>query len=138
MDEETRQRIANLKLEYKDVPQPELLIAIPNQSLGTNYTVHTTTDEFSSLCPLNMAQPDYARIDIEYSPNLWLVELKSLKFMFTSFRLVPIFHEQVPSMILEYLVKLLLPRRIVVKGVFTVRGGISTTVTAYYEEREVA
>jgi len=122
--------VRDLKLVFTDKPQPELLIRIPNDNRDISYAVVIETSEFSSLCPLNAYQPDYATIKISYSPKEHLVELKSLKFYLTSYRMCLVFHEQVPSMILSSLKKLLVPDWIKVEGVFTIRGGIKTTVIA--------
>ena len=134
LDRDLVARIKMLKLRYKEVPQPELLIGLPNRDKGVDYWVETKTSEFTSLCPLNMSQPDYAEVLITYRPNEWTVELKSLKFYLASFRQVPIFHEQVPTTIAKALVDLLKPKNLQVVGTFTVRGGITTTVSVNYNE----
>ena len=132
IDPELVHKVKELKLEFKDRPQPELLIRIPNTNRDVNFYVETVTSEFTSLCPLNLYQPDYATIAIKYRPDKWLVELKSLKFYATSFRMCPVFHEEVPAMILRDLINLLQPREMEVTGYFTIRGGIKTTVKAVY------
>ena len=132
LDPELVHKVKELKLEFKDKPQAELLIRIPNTNHDINFEVETVTSEFTSLCPLNLYQPDYATISIKYKPDAWLVELKSLKFYTTSFRMCPIFHEEVPATILRDLVNLLQPKQIEITGYFTIRGGIKTTVRAIY------
>lgn len=136
LDKELVDRVKGLKLTYKDEPQPELLISIPNQGSGIEYEVEIVTNEFTSLCPLNLAQPDYATIVIRYTPKDWCVELKSLKFYFVSYRQVPIFHEAVPALILKHLVSLLDPASLEVVGQFSTRGGLNTTVRAVYSKEE--
>lgn len=128
-------RIKELKLDFGSQPQPGLLIAIPNGNKDIDYAVEITTAEFTSLCPLNLSQPDYACLTIRYGPEDWCVELKSLKYYLVSFRQVPIFHEEVPSVILKDLVGLLSPREIEVVGDFTTRGGLDTTVRATYSRK---
>jgi len=130
LDREVVEKIKGLKMVYKDEPQPELLIRIPNRELNLVYEVDIITNEFTSLCPLNLSQPDYATLAISYMPDQWCVELKSLKFYLVSFRQVPIFHEQVTPIILSCLWELLEPHWIKVEGQFTTRGGLLTTVTA--------
>lgn len=130
-------KIKNLKMEFKEEPQPELLMRIPNRDKDVDYEVEAVTDEFTSLCPLNTTQPDYATLTIKYIPKDWCVELKSLKFYLVSFRQVPIFHEQVPTTILKELVKLLEPATMEVIGQFTIRGGLDTTVRAVYDTEEL-
>ena len=126
-------QIKGLKLEYKDEQQPELLIRIPNRDKDINYDIEIITNEFTSLCPLNPAQPDYATIVIGYTPGDWCVELKSLKFFLVSFRQVGIFHEAVPAAILKALVEFIQPVRMEVTGQFSTRGGLATTVKATYD-----
>lgn len=132
LDKELVGKIKGLKLVLSEEPQPELLIRLPNQYSETPYIVETTTKEFTSLCPLNLAQPDYATITLRYMPLLWCIELKSLKFFYVSFRQVPIFHEAVPALMLKSLYELLEPVFMEVVGEFSTRGGISTTVRASY------
>ena len=90
-------RIRSLQLEYKDKPQPDLLVAIPNSSPDVVYDIKISTNEFTSLCPLNQGQPDYANVLIQYFPGKLCVELKSLKMYLASFRQVAVFHEMVPA-----------------------------------------
>lgn len=136
VSEELRTRIKNLSFVYKDKIQPELLLAIPNESEGLQHEVTHFTDEFTSLCPLNMSQPDYAAITIRFIPGGALVELKSLKYYLTAYRMVPIFHERVPNQIMTDLVKLLDPKWLQVTGEFSTRGGLRTKVEAFYERQE--
>ncbi len=131
-DQELVRKVKELKLKFMDKPQPQLLIRIPNINKDVNFEVETVTSEFTSLCPLNLYQPDYATISIKYKPSSWLVELKSLKFYLTSFRMCPIFHEEVPAALLRDLTNLLQPREMEIVGYFTIRGGIKTTVRAIY------
>lgn len=137
VSDELKAKIKNLKLVYTSSPQPELLIAIPNQYPKMNYSVRHVTEEFTSLCPLNLAQPDHATITIEFGPKETLVELKSLKYYLTSFRNVPIFHEEVPNRILGDLVTLIKPRWIKVVGEFTVRGGLKTRVETHWGKEQL-
>jgi len=127
-------KIRGLKMEFKGEQQPELLIKIANRDKDVDYEVETVTNEFTSLCPISLVQPDYATIAIRYKPGYWLVELKSLKFFLVSFRQVPIFHESVPGAILRALVGLLEPVSMEVVGQFSTRGGLATTVKAVYDK----
>jgi len=94
-----------------------------------DYRVQFHCPEFTCLCP-KTGQPDFADYYIQYIPDKRCVELKSLKLYFWSFRNEGHFHEAVTNHICNDLVNLLEPRAIEVKGVFKVRGGITTTVTA--------
>ena len=84
--------------------------------------------EYTSVCPMT-GLPDYR-------PNKKIVELKSLKYYFLQYRNVGIFYEHLVNRILDDLVSMLKPKRMEVVGEFTARGGITTHVSALYEESE--
>ena len=65
-------------------------------------------------------------------PDAECVELKSLKYYLIEFRNRGIFYENATNQILDDLVACLQPRRMTVVGDFSVRGGITTKVTAEY------
>lgn len=113
-------KITNYKFEYA----PEFLEAIENKSVGKNYFVKLTSEEFTCVCPITH-QPDFAKIIIRYIPDEKLVESKSLKLYLTSFRNTGIFHEEAVNRIADDLIKLLNPKYLEVHGIFSVRGGIS-------------
>lgn len=131
-------KFKNMKLEYSDKPQPELLLPIPNPNPGIDYTINITSPEVTSLCPITPSQPDYATITITYAPDQKILELKSVKFYLTSFRTVEIFHEQVVGDILNSLVYACEPKWMEVIGEFKVRGGIKTTVTGKYVKEKTS
>lgn len=121
--------------DYKYDYAPEFLEAIPNANSGRNYFVTLTSDEFTCLCPVTH-QPDYATIKIRYIPDAKLVESKSLKLYFTSFRNHGTFHEDVVNTIADDLIKLLEPRYLEVEGLFKARGGISIVPFVNYGRDE--
>ncbi len=84
------------------------------------------------MCPMT-GQPDFATIQIEYTPDELCVELKSLKLYLWSYRDEGAFHEAVTNQILDDLVAAVAPREMTVIGSFMVRGGIETEVAASYE-----
>ena len=94
-----------------------------------DYEVVITIPEFTSICP-KTGLPDFATLTVTYVPDRRCVELKSLKEYVNAFRSLGIFNENAVNRVLEDLVRALAPRRIVVRGVFTPRGGIQTTVEA--------
>ena len=89
-------------------PGRRKLETFPNHS-RIDYTVTLTTDEFTCVCPMT-GQPDFAKITIEYIPDKKIVESKSLKLYFWSFRNEGVFHEHVTNIILDDLVAALSPR----------------------------
>jgi 7-cyano-7-deazaguanine reductase len=89
--------------------------------------------EHTSVCPMT-GLPDNGEIIVTYVPNDKIVELKSLKFYFFQYRNVGIFYEHIVNKILDDLVSVVKPKKMEVKGIFTPRGGITSTVTARYDE----
>ena len=107
------------------------LESFPNPAPQRDYEIRFECPEFTCLCP-KTGQPDFATIRIRYVPDRLCVELKSLKLYLWSYRNEGAFHEAVTNRILDDLVALLAPRRLVVEGDFLVRGGIHTVVEASY------
>jgi 7-cyano-7-deazaguanine reductase len=103
------------------------LETFPNRSPGRYYLVSLETDEFTCVCPAT-GQPDFATIRIQYVPDEKIVESKSLKLYFWSFRNEGVFHEHVVNQILDDLVESLDPHWCKVSGEFKIRGGIGITV----------
>jgi 7-cyano-7-deazaguanine reductase len=121
--------VKSLKMVYTDKPQPEVLIRIPNAYPGQFEEEHSTM-EFTSLCPFNPGQPDFAKLTIRYMPDQSMVELKSLKVYLASFRMVQIFHEEVAPLIVGTLYDLLNPYYLNMLAEFSIRGGIATVTNA--------
>ena len=87
------------------------------------------------MCP-KTGLPDFGEIRITYVPDALCVELKSLKYYIHGYRNRGIFYEAATNQILDDLVAACQPRRMTVVGDFSVRGGISTSVTAEYDRGE--
>ena len=102
-----------------------------NKYQDKEYVVRFDTPEFTCLCP-KTGLADFAHIFIEYYPARWCIELKSFKEYLFSFRSLGIFHEHVANRVLDDLVKSCKPKWMKVKGIFNVRGGITTMVEAEY------
>ena len=107
------------------------LETFPNPRPERDYEIAINCPEFTSLCP-KTGLPDFGVIRITYVPDAECVELKSLKYYLIEFRNRGIFYENVTNQILDDLVARLQPRRMTVVGDFSVRGGITTMVTAEY------
>ncbi len=110
--------------EYPTDYDPSLLQSFKNLHPERDYLVTLDCPEFTSLCP-KTGQPDFARIIINYIPDLEMVESKSLKLYLFSFRNHGDFHEDCVNIILDDLRTLMQPRYIEVIGLFTPRGGIA-------------
>ena len=115
--------MANINPTYKD------LETVPNEYAQRKYEIDISIPEFNAVCP-KTGLPDFGTIYISYVPDQLIVELKSLKLYIVKFRNMGIFHEHVTNKILEDFSKACKPRSISVKGDFSPRGGIKTTVSA--------
>jgi len=113
----------------------KLLEVFDNSFPKRNYLIVHTASEFTSVCP-KTGQPDFGIITISYVADKKCVELKSLKYYLQSFRNEGIFYENVVNRILEDLVNVLKPNWIEVKGEFSVRGGLKSTITAAHGKRK--
>ena len=91
-----------------------------------NQYIKTVTNEFSAVCPFS-GLPDIAKIIIEYFPaGGKCVELKSLKYYFTSFRNVGIYQEAVTKRIYDDLSLVLKTKKIQITTIYNIRGGFKT------------
>lgn len=109
------------------------LETFPNPHPGRDFVVRIETSEFTCVCPITH-QPDFGTLVVEYVPDQLCVELKSFKLFLWTFREEGHFHEDVTNRICNDLVAALDPRRIEVRGVFNVRGGLQTTVTVSHDK----
>ena len=116
--------LGNQHTQYPVEYAPEVLETFDNKHPEREYLVTFHCPEFTSLCP-KTGQPDFATIIIQYIPRVKMVESKSLKLYLFSFRNHGDFHEDCVNIILNDLVRLMDPRYIEVRGVFTPRGGIA-------------
>ena len=101
----------------------------PNQFPG--YSIKTRFPEYTSVCP-KTGMPDYGVITIEYQPRNHCLELKSLKLYLLAYRSLGIFYENAVNRILRDIVAAARPVWCVVRGDFTPRGGLTTSVEARY------
>ena len=108
-------------------PDQADLERVPNPQPGEVYVARFTAPEFTSLCPVT-GQPDFAHIVIDYVPDAWLVESKSLKLYLSSFRNHGAFHEDCTVAIGRRLRDLLSPRFMRIGGYWYPRGGIPIDV----------
>lgn len=111
----------SLPFESPEHIRPDLLEAIPYR--GQPQLITYTTDEFSAVCPYS-GLPDMATVAVRYIPAERLVELKSLKYYFVSYRNVGIYQEDATSRMFTDLYDLLKPHYLRVYTRYNVRGGI--------------
>ena len=108
-------------------PEEALLDRVANPHRDTNYVARFAFPEFTSICPVT-GQPDFGIMMIDYVPNRWLIESKSLKLYLNSFRNVGSFHEECTVSIGQRVVKLLAPKWLRIGGYFYPRGGMPIDV----------
>ncbi len=115
------------KTETPASPEEAVLEKVPAANGELNFVVRFTAPEFTSLCPMT-GQPDFAHIVIDYVPDRWLVESKSLKLFLTAFRNHGAFHEDCSVYIARRLVELLEPKWLRIGAYWYPRGGIPIDV----------
>ena len=95
----------HLGKENKNFTEPsvKILDKVENKR-KESFLVRFSQPEFTSICPVT-SQPDFAHIVIDYVPNKWIVESKSLKLYFQSFRNHQSFHEDVTMIIAKDITK---------------------------------
>ena len=108
-------------------PEKALLERVANPHADSIYVARFTAPEFTSLCPVT-GQPDFAHLVIDYVPDQWLVESKSLKLYLASFRNHGAFHEDCTVAVGKRLVQLLEPHYLRIGGYWYPRGGIPIDV----------
>ncbi|CAH1662585.1 NADPH-dependent 7-cyano-7-deazaguanine reductase [Hyphomicrobiales bacterium] len=108
-------------------PDEAELDRVPNPQAGTRYVARFTCPEFTSLCPVT-GQPDFGILVIDYVPDQWLVESKSLKLYLHAFRNHGAFHEDCTVSIGLRLAALLEPVWLRIGGYWYPRGGIPIDV----------
>lgn len=80
-------------------------------------------DELASMCPVT-AQPDLSRVEIEYAPDAWCVESKSLKLFLWGYRNREVFAEALAAEIAREIMTTARPRWVKVTLTQRPRGGI--------------
>jgi 7-cyano-7-deazaguanine reductase len=113
------------EFDGEDQINPDFLETFPFDS--PNQYITTETDVFSADCPFS-GLPDLAYIKIEYYPSGGkCIELKSLKYYFTSFRNVGIYQEGATKRIYKDLKSALDTDKIKITTIYNTRGGFDTT-----------
>lgn len=115
------------KTELPSSPEQAVLERVSNPQADISYCVRFTAPEFTSLCPMT-GQPDFAHLVIDYVPDQWLVESKSLKLFLGAFRNHGAFHEDCTVSIARRLAEYLEPKWLRIGGYWYPRGGIPIDV----------
>jgi len=99
------------------------------------YTIVLEVPEFTCICP-KTGLPDFAILKIEYSPDKYCIELKSLKMYAIFYRNLGIFHEHLINKVTQDFVQACKPRWAKISGDFNPRGGIKTVVNREYKRKK--
>lgn len=91
------------------------------------------SDEFTSLCPIT-GQPDYQTVVIEFAPDGYCIESKSLKLYLWSYRNEGVFCEALAGQIADDIFNACQPFWCAVTVIQKPRGGIKITATARREK----
>ena len=108
-------------------PAEAVIERVANPEPGLAYVVRFVCPEFTSLCPLT-GQPDFAHLVLDYIPDAWIVESKSLKLFLASFRNHGAFHEACTLTVARRVVELLSPTWLRIGGYWYPRGGMPIDV----------
>ena len=108
-------------------PDEAVLEKVPNPHRGSLYLARFTAPEFTAICPVT-GQPDFARLVIDYAPDAWLIESKSLKLYLASFRNHGAFHEDCTLAIGKKVAEAASPTWLRIGGYWYPRGGIPIDV----------
>jgi 7-cyano-7-deazaguanine reductase len=122
----------DLELLGRKVPLPAspdeaVLEKVDNANRGTPFTVRFTCPEFTALCPIT-GQPDFAHFVMDYLPDRWILESKSLKLYLASFRNTGVFHEDCTVGIAKRVIAEIEPEWLRLAGYWYPRGGIPIDV----------
>ena len=101
----------------------------PNQY--KSYEITISIPEYTSICP-RTGLPDFGTITVQYLPDRLCLELKSLKYYILSYRNLGIFYENAVNRILDDVAHACRPKWAVVRGEFSTRGGMHSTIEARY------
>jgi 7-cyano-7-deazaguanine reductase len=121
-------------VDAPDSPDTAVLDRVPNPHIDTPYVARFACPEFTSLCPVT-GQPDFGHLVIDYVPDAWLVESKSLKLFLQAHRNHGAFHEDCTVGIGKRLITLLKPHFLRIGGYWYPRGGIPIDV--FFQQGEL-
>lgn len=111
-----------------DAPLPEIE-CWPNQY--PDYEITIAIPEYTAVCP-KTGLPDFGTITIRYVPAKLCLELKSLKDYINAYRNLGIFYENAVNRILQDVVHACQPKWAIVRGDFTPRGGMKSSIEVKY------
>jgi 7-cyano-7-deazaguanine reductase len=127
-------RLLGIKTTLPNSPKEAILEKVDNPHLTSNYLIRFSCPEFTTLCPVT-GQPDFAYLIIDYIPDAFIIESKSLKLFLSSFRNQQGFSEEVTVNIAKRLEEEVDPRWLRIGGYWYPRGGIPIDV--FYQRGKI-
>ena len=127
-------RLLGIKTALPKSPKEAILEKVDNPHLTSNYLIRFSCPEFTTLCPVT-GQPDFAYLIIDYIPDAFIIESKSLKLFLSSFRNQQGFSEEVTVNIAKRLEEEVDPRWLRIGGYWYPRGGIPIDV--FYQRGKI-
>ena len=127
-------RLLGTKTTLPKSPKEAVLEKVDNPHLTSNYLIRFSCPEFTTLCPVT-GQPDFAYLIIDYIPDAFIIESKSLKLFLSSFRNQQGFSEEVTVNIAKRLEEEVDPRWLRIGGYWYPRGGIPIDV--FYQRGKI-
>ena len=127
-------RLLGIKTTLPKSPKEAILEKVDNPHLTSNYLIRFSCPEFTTLCPVT-GQPDFAYLIIDYIPDAFIIESKSLKLFLSSFRNQQGFSEEVTINIAKRLEEEVDPRWLRIGGYWYPRGGIPIDV--FYQRGKI-
>ena len=127
-------RLLGVKTTLPKSPKEAILEKVDNPHLTSNYLIRFSCPEFTTLCPVT-GQPDFAYLIIDYIPDAFIIESKSLKLFLSSFRNQQGFSEEVTVNIAKRLEEEVDPRWLRIGGYWYPRGGIPIDV--FYQRGKI-
>ena len=127
-------RLLGTKTTLPKSPKEAILVKVDNPHLTSNYLIRFSCPEFTTLCPVT-GQPDFAYLIIDYIPDAFIIESKSLKLFLSSFRNQQGFSEEVTVNIAKRLEEEVDPRWLRIGGYWYPRGGIPIDV--FYQRGKI-
>ena len=127
-------RLLGTKTTLPKSPKEAVLEKVVNPHLTSNYLIRFSCPEFTTLCPVT-GQPDFAYLIIDYIPDAFIIESKSLKLFLSSFRNQQGFSEEVTVNIAKRLEEEVDPRWLRIGGYWYPRGGIPIDV--FYQRGKI-
>lgn len=121
-------RNSEFKALGKRVAEPCRQLDVFPKPVGVE-TITLESDEVTSLCPVT-GQPDWETVVIEYMPDKFCIESKSLKLYLWSFREEGVFCEALAAQIAQDVQSACKPHRCKVTVIQKPRGGIKITASA--------